>query len=51
MQFVGVDANDRAIFGMQGAQMKSVLTAKDNVVVEFIPITRMVLASKQRFGR
>lgn len=37
VQFVRVDANDGAIFGMQIPNMERVLAAEDDVVVELVP--------------
>ena len=37
MQFARVDANDGTIFCMQSTEVKSVLAAEDDVIVELIP--------------
>lgn len=38
MQLVRIDADDGTVFSMQRPDVKGVLTTKDYVVIEFVPL-------------
>lgn len=38
MELIWIDTNDRAVFGVQIADVECVLTTQHHIVVEFVPV-------------